>query len=84
LDVQVSRFSYAFLNRQFIVLLNELGVRDQVFADLFKDAVREVQGMAARIAKGVHHPADVRRGDKLTTYPVRAMVKYGFRRDACL
>jgi RNA-dependent RNA polymerase len=81
---QVSRFSYAFLNRQFIVLLNELGVRDEVFVDLFHDAVKEVKGMASRIAKGLHNPADVRRGDELSTYPVRAMVKYGFHRDACL
>jgi RNA-dependent RNA polymerase len=40
--------------------------------------------MASRIAKGLHNPADVRRGDELSTYPVRAMVKYGFHRDACL
>lgn len=65
-------------------MLNELGVRDDVFVDLFHEAVREVKGMARRIAKGLHNPEDVRRGDELSTYPVRTMVKYGFRRDACL
>ena len=64
--------------------MNELGVPDKVFVDLFNEAVGEVKGMAARIAKGHHNAGDVKRGDELSTFPVRTMVKYGFQRDACL
>jgi RNA-dependent RNA polymerase len=59
-------------------------VRKEIFIQLFNEAVKEVKGMASRIANGIFNPADLRRGDELSTWPVQAMVKYGFQRDACL
>jgi len=64
--------------------MHELGIREEIFIQLFNEAVKGVKGMASRVASGTQTFADIKRGDELSTWPVRAMVEYGFQRDACL
>lgn len=80
--LKISRFSYAFLNRQFIVLLNDLGVTDGIFAELFVEAARDIHGMAKRYQEQQATAEDLRRATA-ATYSVKPMIKNGFHKDPC-
>lgn len=53
-DFQTAAFKRATLNRQYIALFSAHGIPDQTFIDMFRNEVKEVQGLPKRFRTNTH------------------------------
>jgi RNA-dependent RNA polymerase len=81
---QIAQFRRAFLNRQFIILLNHLGVPTSLFIQIFTEAMTKARGLPGRYLE--HKPTvdDDKASAGLSTFPIRELTKAGFGADLCL
>ncbi|KAK4684115.1 RNA-dependent RNA polymerase, partial [Tremellales sp. Uapishka_1] len=81
--VRISTFSRAFLNRQFIILMNHLGIPTSTFVTMFEAAMRKSRGLPERYRDGRQTDDDDRASSGLSTFPIKKLALAGFSGDPC-
>ncbi|TXT13886.1 uncharacterized protein COLE_00079 [Cutaneotrichosporon oleaginosum] len=76
--IRTSHFQAAFLNRQFILIMEANGVPQKLFLDLFDDALTHMRGFDARIAAGAPSPDDMALLSNGTPFPLATLITSGF------
>lgn len=83
--VRVSNHSKGFLNRQFIVLLEALGVPRELFMELCTIQAKSILGVSKRIASDTERAeADIDLIQRVSSFPVRRLVACGVSTDSIL
>lgn len=79
--LQTAQYRRAFLNRQFIIIMEHLGVRTAVFEELFLEAIIRTREIPQRMKDGRPSAHDLRLAKAMCNFALLDMLEAGFNRD---
>lgn len=78
---QVSQYRNAFLNRQFVILLVDLGVPPAVFIELFYAQANRIVHLPERVKENKIETSVLQIIDRVSAFPIRELIDAGYGSD---
>ncbi|KAK4685416.1 RNA-dependent RNA polymerase, partial [Tremellales sp. Uapishka_1] len=79
--VRMAKYQCAFLNRQFVMIMNANGVPEELFIELFQDAVTNLRGLRERVRANRLTKLDQNLISQCSDFPLATVIKAGFNAD---